>query len=282
MWSCPHHFLAENPSSLVSTGPGVPVMNTEHPLTPVSNHLGLDGMHTTPSEVGQWSGGARKRKRETSVGQVQQSPFGFPAVRIISTLYEQHSGRPWKSRQNSNRVSSSDGGGYVSDSPPAAYRPRTVEQRREKTYSGSFLDRPGHETDQPSPSVVRSRPAPSDGCSPDRKMSSLLQTPPAPMEGSQRTHDKVVSFLQDKLMKNALKWNEFSRDCGHVGSLSNAALFRMYWFAQGLLETWVGSRHPKHLNNKKVEIVSFLCLFIRGICWTVMISDFFSDMSSMR
>jgi hypothetical protein len=130
-----------------------------------------------------------------------------------------------------------------------------VQQRREQTHSGSFLDRSGHETDQPLSSVVRSRLGPSDGCSSDRKMSSLLQPPPA-MEGSQRMHDKVASFLQDKFMEDALEWNEFSRDCAHVGSLSNAALLRIYWFAQGRLETWVGSRLPK-LNNKKMEIVSW-------------------------
>jgi hypothetical protein len=71
-------------------------------------------------------------------------------------------------------------------------------------------------------------------------------------------HDKVASFLQDMFMEDALEWNKFSRDCAHVGSLNNAALLRIYWFAQGRLETWVGSRLPKHL-NKKVEIVSFLC-----------------------
>jgi hypothetical protein len=176
-------FLSSNSSSLVSTGSGAPVMNAVNPLTPVSNYLGLDGIHTAPSEVGQWSSGARKRKREASVGQVQQSPFGSPAARNISTLHEQPSGRPWKSRRNSNRISSDDDGGYMSDSPPAAYRPQRVEQRREQTHSGSFLDRSGHETDQPSSSVVRSRPGPSDGCSSDRKMSSLLQPAPAPLEG---------------------------------------------------------------------------------------------------
>jgi hypothetical protein len=158
-------ILSSNSSSLIGTGPGA----TVNPLTPVSNYLGLDGIHTAPSEVGQWSGGARKRKREASVGQVQQSPFGSPAAR------------------NSNQISSSDGGGYMSDSPPAAYRPQRIQQRREQTHSGSFLDRSGHETDQTSPSVVRSRLGPLDGCSSDRKMSSLLQPPPAPMEGSQCT-----------------------------------------------------------------------------------------------
>jgi len=151
----------------------------------------------------------------------------------------------------------------MSDSPPATYRSQRVQQRREQTHSGSFLDRSGYETDpdQPSPSVARARPGPSSGSntaqgssSSDRKMSSLLQPPPTPMEGPQRKHDNVVSFLQDKFMEDTLDWNEFSRDCAHVGSLSNAALLRIYWFAQGLLEIWVGSRLPKHLNNKKVEI----------------------------
>ena len=63
-------FLSSNSSSLISTGPGAPVMNAVNALTPVSNYLGLDGIHTTPSDVGQWSGGARKRKQEASVGQV--------------------------------------------------------------------------------------------------------------------------------------------------------------------------------------------------------------------
>jgi hypothetical protein len=70
-------------------------------------------------------------------------------------------------------------------------------------------------------------------------------------------HDKAVSFLRDKFMEDALDWNEFSRDRAQVGSLSNVALLRIYWFAQGRLESWVGSRLPKHLNNKKVEIVRF-------------------------
>ncbi|KAI0267198.1 hypothetical protein BGY98DRAFT_1102240 [Russula aff. rugulosa BPL654] len=85
--------------------------------------------------------------------------------------------------------------------------------------------------------LVRSRLGPSDApVSSDRKMSSLLQPPPAPIEGSQRMYDKVASFLQDMFMEDALEWNKFSRDCAH-----------------GRLETWVGSRLPKHL-NKEVEI----------------------------
>jgi hypothetical protein len=280
-------FLSSNPSSLVSTGPGAPVMNTVHPLTPVSNHLGLDGIHTTQSEVGQWSGGARKRKRETSLSQVQQSPFGSPAAR---SMHEENYGRPWKSRRN-NPIPSSDGGGYMSDSPPAAYRSQRVQQRREQTHPGSFLDRSGYETDQPSPSVVRApRPGPSSGSNAiqgsDRKMSSLLQPPPAPMEGPQRMYDKVASFLQDKFMEDTLDWNEFSRDRAHVGSLSNAALLRIYWFAQRRLETWVGSRLPKHLNNKKVEIVSCRCfsvfMFRGNFFLTVIMCGSLRDTSSMR
>jgi hypothetical protein len=143
-------FLSANPSSLVSTGPGAPVMSTVCPLSlpSVSNHLGPDGIHTTTSEVGQWSGGARQRKRETSLSRVQQSPFGSSAARSMPTLHEQYYGRPWKSRRN-NPISS-DGGGYMSDSPPAAYhRSQSVEQRREQTHSGSFLDRPGYEQANP-------------------------------------------------------------------------------------------------------------------------------------
>jgi len=254
----PSPFLGSNPSSLVSTGPGAPVMNTVHPLTPVSNHLSLDGIHTTPSEAGQWSGGTRKRKRETSLSQVQQSPFGSPAAQSIPTFHKQYHGRLWKSRRN-NPNSSSDGGGYMSDSPPASYRSRRAQRRGEKTHSGSFLDRSGYETDQPSPSVAGVRPGPSSGSNADRKMSSSLRPPPAPMEGSHRKNDKVASFLQDQFMENTLDWSVFFRDRAHIESVSNAALLRVYWFAQGRLETWVGSRLPKQLNNKKVEIVSCLC-----------------------
>jgi hypothetical protein len=278
-------FLNSNPSPLVSTGPGVPGMNTVDSLTPVSNYLGLDEIQATASEVGQWSGGARKRKRESSLGHVQDPPFGSPVARSMPTLrHEQYYGRPTrplKSRRN-NPISSSDGGGgYMSDSPPATYRSQRVQQRREQSHSGSFLDRAGYETDQPSSSVVlRAPPGPSNGSNSaaqgssfsDRKMSSLLQPPPAPMEGSQRIHDKVVSFLQDKFMEDILDWNEFSRDRAHIGSLSNMALLRIYWFAQGRLETWVGSRLPKHLNNRKVEIVSLpvlFCFYVFYISWPI-------------
>jgi len=93
----------------------------------------------------------------------------------------------------------------------------------------------------------------------DRRVTTLLQPPPAPVEGSQRMHDKVVSFLQDNFMEGG---NGFTRDRAHVGSLSNAALLRVYWFAQGRLDTWVGSRLPKHLNHKKVQIVSVILFFV--------------------
>ncbi|KAI0278239.1 hypothetical protein BGY98DRAFT_1176707 [Russula aff. rugulosa BPL654] len=61
----------------------------------------------------------KKAQAETSLGQVQQPPFGSPAAQNISTLHEQHSGRPWKSRRN-NPISSSNGGEYMSDLPPVA------------------------------------------------------------------------------------------------------------------------------------------------------------------
>ncbi len=262
----PEPFLSSNPSSLVSAGSVAPVINTAHPLTPVSNHLGLDGTHMVPSEAGQWSGGARKRKRETGLS---QSPFHSPTTRSgMSTSHEHHYRRIWKSRRN-NAISPSDGR-YMSDSPPASsgYRPQRVQRQREQTHSGSCLDRSGCDTDQPSPSVVRARlsssstAAAQSSSSSDRKMSSLLQPPPTPMESPQRMHDKAVSFLRDKFMEDTLDWNEFARDRAHVGSLSNVGLLRIYWFAQGRMDTWVGSRLPKHVNYKKVEIVStvaFLC-----------------------
>ena len=262
-------------------------MNAAHPLTPVSYHLGLDGIHTTPSEVGRSSGGPRKRKRETSLSQAQQPPFGSPAARSVPTKHEQYCDRPWKSRRN-DPIASSAGGGYMSDSPPATYRSLKVQQRRELSPSGFFLDRSGYETDQPSPSVVRARPGPSSGSnavqgssSSDRKMNSLLQPPPAPMEASQRMYDKVVSFLQSRFMEDSLDWNEFSRDRAHVGSLSNTALLRVYWFAQGRLDTWVGSRLPKHLNNRKVEIVSCRCfsVFVSSV---ILLSGSLRDTFSMR
>ena len=182
-----------------------------HPPTPVSNHLqvGLDGIHTTPSEVGQWSGGARKRKQETSLSQVQQLqlPFSSPAARSLLTLHdEQYYGRSCKSRLN-NTISSSasDGGGYMPNSPPGSLSFAT-DSPKPKGEIGLFLDRSGYETDQPSPSVVRAHPGPSSwsngaqcSSSLDPKMSSLFQPPPSPAEGTQHMYDKVISFLRDKI-----------------------------------------------------------------------------------
>ena len=224
-------------------------MNTADPMTPVSNHRDLDGVHTTPpdhKDVGLRSGVARKRKREASLSHMQLSPFGSR-----------------KSRRG-NPMSSLDAG-YMSDSPPVVYRSQRVKPR-DQTISVSRLDRSGYETDQPFPSAGRTHLSSRmtaaqeqhQGSS-DRRMSSLLQPPPTPMEASQRRmHDKVVSFLKDDFMEDTLHWNEFARDRAHVGSLSNVALLRIYWFAQGRLDTWVGSRLPKHLNYKKVETVSYL------------------------
>ena len=255
----------------------------------LSNDHGLDEILTTLPEPGQRSGGARKRKRETDPTEVQRSPFGSPAARSMPALYdEQYSGHPRKSRRN-NPISS-DSGGCTSDSPPAAYGSQRVQQGREQTHSGSFSDRLEYVTDQPSPSVVRARPRPSSsGYSSDHKMSSLLQPPPTLMGGPQRMHDKVVSFLRDKFMEDTQDWNAFSRDRAHVGSLSNVALLRIYWFAQKRLDIWVGSRLPKHLNDKKVETVSCRCfidfffrLMMWAFFWTVMMSGSLRDTFSMR
>ena len=252
-------------------------MNNAHLLTPVSNHLDLDGIHTTPSDhkgAGQWSVGARKRKRETSLSHIQ---LGTPescnlsntvdspvAARSLSTSHD-HYGRVSKSRRN-NPISSFDGG-YMSDSPPAAHRSQK-DRRREKAHPGSRLDRSGYETDQPLPSVRARQPSgmtTAQGSSDRGRTSSLLQPPPIPMEGPQRIHDKAVSFLQDGFMEDSVHWNEFARDRTQVGSLSNVALLRIYWFAHGRVEAWVGSRLPKHLSHKKVEIVSLpLCV---SQCW---------------
>ena len=183
----------------------------------------------------------------------------LPLHGVSPPVYGQYCGRPRKSRLN-NPISSSDGG-HMSYSPPAAHRSQRVQKRREQTHSGSFLDRrSGYETDQPSASVVvRARPGPSSGSnaahgssSSDRKMSSLLQPPPAPMESSQRMHDKVASFLRDTFMEDRLNWNEFCRDRAHVGSLNDVTLL---WFAQGRTDIWVGSRLSKHLNNKNYDFL---------------------------
>ncbi|KAH9978808.1 hypothetical protein BGW80DRAFT_696853 [Lactifluus volemus] len=54
----PTPTLSSNPSPLVSMGPVVPVSNTTHPLTPMSNVLDLEGIPATPlnlEEPGQWA-----------------------------------------------------------------------------------------------------------------------------------------------------------------------------------------------------------------------------------
>ena len=125
----------------------------------------------------------------------------------------------------------------------------------------ALLDHLGLDGIHTTPSEVGQR----SGRSSVRKMSSLFQLPPTPVEGSQRIYNKVASFLGDKYMKVTLDSNEFSRDHTHVGSLSNAALLRIYWFAQGRLETSVGSRLLNLLNNMKVEIVSSRCFSV-SVC----------------
>ena len=252
-------------------------MNNAHLLTPVSNRLDLDGIHTTPS--GEWSVGARKRKREASFGHIQ---LGTPescnlsnaidspaAARSLSTSHDYY-GRASKSRRN-NPITSFDCG-YMSDSPPAAHRSQR-DRRREKAHPGSHLDRSGYETEQPLPSVRARQPSgmttAQDSSDRGSRTGSLLQPPPIRMEGPQRTHDKAVSFLRDGFMEDTVHWNEFARDRAQVGSLSNVALLRVYWFAHGRMEACVGSRLPKHLNHKKVEIVS-LALVLPILCFCVL------------
>ena len=227
-------------------------------------------------EAGQ-SGGTRKRKRQTSLGNVQQSPFGSPqsrnyinstidasaAARTTPTSHE-HYNRALKSSRSD--ATSSFESGHTSDSPPGTYRSQRVQRKDQVTSSGSRRHLSGYETDQPLSSTRTRLPGGAMSSQEqhqgsDRRVTTQLQPPPAPVEGSQRMHDKVVSFLQDNFMEGG---NGFTRDRAHVGSLSNAALLRVYWFAQGRLDTWVGSRLPKHLNYKKVEIVSVIHFFRRG------------------
>ena len=262
-------FFGSNPSPLVNPGPTSSLLNTAHLLTPVSTHLDLDGVRATPpTHKEERSGGPRKRKRETSLGRKQQSPFGSPQSRNPTNIIDASAAartshgqytRPWKSRRS--EPTSSFDGGYASDSPPAAYRGQRA-QRKDQIVPGSRVHVSGYETDQPTPSM-RSRlssgvmAAQEQHQSSERRVSSLLQPPPtpSPVEGSQRVHDEVVAFLQEKFTEDPSHWKEFTRDRSQVESLSNAALLRIYWFAQDRLDTWVGSRLPKHLNSRKVEIV---------------------------
>jgi hypothetical protein len=257
-------------------GPVVPVSNTTHPLTPMSNVLDLEGIPATPlnlEEPGQWALGARKRKRGTSVSHIQPplfdssdgrnltSPFDVSA-RTVPTPYE-HDSRPRKSRRSNPLITPFDGGGYMSDSPPTT---TLRAQRKDQIASSSRLhSSAGYETE---PSV---RPSGGEtmvvaqeqrhGGS-DRRIRSLLQPPPTPSESAaQRMRDKVISFLQDDFMQDASKWNEFTRDRAQIGSLSNVMLLRIYWFAQEQVDKWLGTRAPPHLNYKEVEIVSFFFWF---------------------
>ncbi|KAH9952977.1 hypothetical protein BC827DRAFT_197193 [Russula dissimulans] len=252
-----------------------PVLNTARPMTPLSIALDLDGVRTNRpdyKEVGQWPGGTRKRRRETSPSHIYQPPFDSPeSCNITSTIDasapirtmpgpHEHYTRPWKSRR-ADVISPFDSG-YMSDSPPMARRGHRT-QRRDQVASGPRLHHSGYETDLPSSST---RSHLSSGVTAEeqrrgsvRRQSAKLLSPAPPMEGSDRMHDKVVSFLREMFMEDNRDWKEFSREHARVGSLSNVALLRIYWFAQEQLDYWVGSRLPNHLNYKKVEIVSSSC-----------------------
>ena len=239
------------------------------PLTPMSNDLDLDGMLATPfhqRESVQRAGGTKKRKRETGLTQTQQplvyhsqegDNFGH-ASEVSGQAMSSPNERPRKSRRNGSISLVNDG--YLSDSPPGAYR-GSNSMRKGLGTSTSHLDHAGYETDQ-TPSSVRSRPSNSaqdQYYGPDRKVRSRLQLPPDPVESTHRIHDKVVSFLQDEFMRDAPSWNEFSQNCAQIRSLSNAVLLKVYWYAQGRLDDWVGAWTPEHLqHHKKVEIVSTL------------------------
>jgi hypothetical protein len=166
----------------------------------------------------------------------------------------EHNPRPRKSKRNGS-ISSFDVG-YMSDSPPGGYRgPKSL--RKDPGPSTSHLHHAGYETDRP-PSSVRSRPssrAQEQYHGPDRKVRSRLQLPPNPVESTHRIHDKVVSFLQGEFMRDASGWNEFSPNCTQIRSLSNAILLKIYWYAQGRLDDWVGAWTPEYLHHKKVEKV---------------------------
>ena len=163
MKSCPHHFLVQI-QVRSSTQHRVPQLCITY-CAPTNarielQYLRLDGIHATPSEVGQWSGGRRKRKRETSLSQVQQVqlPFGFPAARSLLTLHdEQYYGRPWKSRRN-NAISSSDGGEYMPASPqqPIAHHRGSNSEGRNLfwVFLGSFRIR-----NRPALAVRSTRPS---------------------------------------------------------------------------------------------------------------------------
>lgn len=237
-------------------------------LTPTSNGLDLDGTLAAPfhqRDSVQRGGGAKKRKRDASLPHIQtpalfDPPDGGNLVHAPETSGQamsspsEHNPRPRKSRRNRSISSFDDG--YKSDSPTGAYH-GSKSLRKDLGPSTSHLHHTGYETDQPLPSV-RSRlssRAREQHHGPDRKVGSRLQLPPSPADNARRLHDKIVSFLQNEFMQDAPSWNEFSQNCTQIRSLSNAMLLKIYWYAQGRLDDWVGAWTPEHLQLKKVEAV---------------------------
>ena len=252
----------------ISTGPFAKLSTMAQLLTPISNGLDLDGTLATPfhqRDSVQRVGGAKKRKRDASLTHIQppalfDSSDGGNLVHAPETSGQamsspsDHNPRPRKSRRNRS-VSSIDDG-YKSDSPSGAYR-GSKSLRKDLGPSASHLHHTGYETDQPL-SSVRSRlssRAREQHHGPDRNVGSRLQLPPNPADNARRLHDKIVSFLQNEFMQDAPSWNEFSQNCAQIRSLSNAMLLKIYWYAQGRLDDWVGASIPEYLQHKKVEIV---------------------------
>lgn len=252
----------------ISTGPFAKLSTMAQLLTPISNGLDLDGTLATPfhqRDSVQRVGGAKKRKRDASLTHIQppalfDSSDGGNLVHAPETSGQamsspsDHNPRPRKSRRNRS-VSSIDDG-YKSDSPSGAYR-GSKSLRKDLGPSASHLHHAGYETDQPL-SSVRSRlssRAREQHHGPDRNVGSRLQLPPSPADNARRLHDKIVSFLQNEFMQDAPSWNEFSQNCAQIRSLSNAMLLKIYWYAQGRLDDWVGASTPEYLQHKKVEIV---------------------------
>ncbi|KAF8265797.1 hypothetical protein EI94DRAFT_1734555 [Lactarius quietus] len=261
----PTPTVSSIPTPISSTGLVRKLSTMTQPLTPISNGLDLDGTLATPfhqRESVQRVGDAKKRKREASLTHIQPpqlygSPEANNFVHAAETSRQatpiEHNPRPRKSRRNRSISSFDDG--YMSDSPPGSYR-GSKSLRKDLGPSTSHLHHAGYETDQPL-SSVRSRPlsrAQEVHHGPDRKVGSRLQLPPNPAESASRIHDKIVSFLQDAFMRDAPSWNEFSESCAQIMSLSNAMLLKIYWYAQGRLDDWVGASTPDHLHYKKVEI----------------------------
>lgn len=252
---------------LISTGPFAKISTMTQPLTPISNGLGLDSTLTTPfhqRDSVQRVGGAKKRKREASLTHIQpplvyDAPDGGNLVQAPETSGQvmsspsEHNPRPRKSRRNRSISSFDDG--YKSDSPSGTYR-GSKSLRKDLGPSTSHLHHAGYETDQPL-SSVRSRPssrAREQHQGPDRKVGSRLQLPPNTTDNARRLHDKIVSFLQNEFTQDAPSWNDFSQNCAQTRSLSNAMLLKVYWYAQGRLDDWVGAWTPERLRHKKVEI----------------------------